>query len=175
LVRGDARAYHVYELAHFLQRTAEDDAFWLDWRGRKSSTPVEAIAFRLAIDWFGCSTHPVVDELAQSLPVGVKRWFDLFSWSPLKALEQPNKDELFLHWCLVKGWPARLQITKGRLFPMRFTPVVVDAHVPSPDLRLRLKRKVFAAWFMIRRAFHHARTLAPVMWNGVRWRRALAK
>jgi hypothetical protein len=42
-------------------------------------------------------------------------------------------------------------------------------------LRLRLKRRVFGTWFMARRAFHHARTLAPVMWSGVRWRRALAK
>ncbi len=175
LVRGDARAYHVYELAHFLQRTADDDSFWLDWQARKSSTLVEAIAFRLAVDWFECRTHPVVERLLQSLPSSVQRWFELFAWSPLNALERPNKDELFLHWCLVERWPARLEITKRRLFPIRFNPIVVDAHVPAPDLRLRVKRRVFGAWFMARRAFRHMQALAPVMWNGVRWRRALAK
>jgi hypothetical protein len=90
-------------------------------------------------------------------------------------LERPNKDELFLHWCLVKGWPERLQIATRRLFPVRFNLVVVDAHVPAPDWRLRLKRRVVGAWFMARRACYHARTLAPMIWNGVRWRRALAK
>ena len=175
LVRGDVRAYHVYELAHLLQRTADDNLFWQDWRGRKSRTLVEAIAFRLAIDWFECSAHPIVQELCQALPASVRRWFDLFALSPLKALEQPNKDELFLHWCLVKGLSARLQIAKQRLLPVRFNPVIVDAHVAAPDWRLRLKRRVFGTWFMARRAFHHARTLAPVMWSGVRWRRALAK
>ena len=175
LVRGDVRAYHVYELAHFLQRTADDDLFWRHWQRRKSSTLAEAIAFRLAVDWFECPAHPLVQELCQALPASIRRWFDLFAFSPLKALEHPNKDELFLHWCLVKGWPARLQIAKQRLLPVRFNPVIVDAHVPAPDWRLRLKRRVFGTWFMARRAFHHVRTLAPVMWNGVRWRRALAK
>jgi hypothetical protein len=175
LVRGDVRAYHVYELACFLQSTADDDLFWQDWRGRKSSTVVEAIAFRLAADWFECPAHPIVQELCRTLPASVRRWFDLFAFSPLKALEHPNKDELFLHWCLVKGWPARVQIAKQRLLPVRFNAVIVDAHVPAPDLQLRLKRRVFGTWFMVRRAFHHVRTLAPVMWSGVRWRRALAK
>lgn len=175
LARGDVRAYHVYELAHFLQRTSEDDLFWQDWRKRKSSTVVEAIAFRLAVDWFECPAHPVVQELCQALPASVRRWFDMFALSPLKALERPNKDELFLHWCLVKGWPARLQIAKQRLLPVRFNPVIVEAHVPAPNWRLRLKQRVFGTWFMARRAFHHVRTLAPMMWNGVRWRRALEK
>jgi hypothetical protein len=175
LVRGDVRAYHVYELAHFLQRTADDDLFWRHWRRRKSATLVEAIAFRLAVDWFECPAHPVVQELCQELPASVRRWFDLFAFSPLRAWEYPNKDELFLHWCLVKGFPARLQIAKQRLLPARFSPATLHAHIPAPDWRLRLKRRVFGTWFIAGRAFHHVRTLAPMMWNGFRWRRALAK
>lgn len=175
LVRGDVRAYHVYELAHFLQKSAGDHTFWRNWRNRKSSGLVEAIAFRLAIDWFDCRVHPCVQELCQSLPASVSRWFDLFAFSPLRALEHPNKDELFLHWCLVNGWRDRMQVAKRRLFPLRFSPVIVDAHVPAPDWRLRLKRRVFGAWFTARRALHHARTLAPVIWNGFRWHKALAK
>ncbi len=37
LVRGDSRAYHVYEIAHFLHRTAAYDDFWKGWRGRRTS------------------------------------------------------------------------------------------------------------------------------------------
>ncbi len=175
LVRGDVRAYHVYELAQFLQRSAEDDAFWWNWRNRNPSTSVAAIAFRLAIDWFECPVHSRVQGLCESLPVSVRRWFDLFALSPLRSLERPNKDELFLHWCLVNGWRDRLDVAKRRLIPLRFSPVIVDAHVPKPDWRLRMKRRVYGSWFTARRAFHHARTLAPVMWNGLRWHRALGK
>ncbi len=175
LVRGDVRAYHVYELAHFLHRSVKDDAFWRTWHNRKASALVEAIAFRLAIDWFECPVHSSVQGLCDSLPASVRRWFELFASSPLRSLETPNKDELFLHWCLLNGWRDRVQVAKRRLIPLRFSPVTVDAHVPSPDLRLRLKRRVYGSWFTARRAFHHARTLAPVMWNGVRWHRALGK
>src|SRR5258708_12920874 len=105
--------------------------------------------------------HPVVQELCQALPASVRRWFDLFAFSPLKALEQPNKDELFLHWCLVKGWPARLQVAKQRLLPVRFNPVIVDAHVPAPDWRLRLNRRVFGTWFLARGGRSHFPTPRP--------------
>lgn len=175
LVRGDVRAYHVYELAQFLQRSAEDDAFWGNWRNRKPSAVVEAIAFRLAMEWFECPVHSSVQVLCDALPPSVRRWFELFTFSPLRSLEHPNKDELFLHCSLVNGWGDRLQITKRRLLPLRFSPITVDAHVPAPGWRLRLKRRVYGSWFTARRAFHHARTLAPVMWNGLRWHRALGK
>ena len=176
LVRGDVRAYHVYELAHFLQRTADDHTFWRiggngspppwlrpshsGWRSTGLSAP--------RIPWFrSCASryrHPSGAGLICSRSLRCR------------ALEQPNKDELFLHWCLVKGWRERAsRLPKQRLLPVRFNPVIVDAHVPAPDWRLRLKRRVFGTWFMARRAFHHVRTLAPVMWNGFRWRRALAK
>jgi hypothetical protein len=175
LVRGDLRAYHVYELAWFLQHTAEDDPFWHFWRKTRPSPLVEAIAFRLAVEWFECTMNPIAREICQELPSSVRRWFDLFAFSPATTLERPNKDELFLHLCLLDNHSDRLSVAKRRLFPFRFNPVVVDAHVPSPDRRLRMKRRISGAWFMARRALHHARAFAPVMWSAFRWQRALAK
>ncbi len=176
LVRGDARAYHVYELAHFLHRTTAHDTFWRDWRDARPAPLVEAIAFRLATQWFGpAQVNPVVRGLLEALPSKVQRWFDLFGFSPVLALEHPNKDELFLHFCLVNNLPDRLRVARRRLFPRRSSPYIADVHVASPDLRLRLKRRVVSASFLATRAIHHLRTLLPVVWSGFRCRRALMK
>jgi hypothetical protein len=174
LLRGDLRACQVYELAHFLHRTATQDHFWQDWRNERHSSCAEGIAFRLAMDWFHCDTNPVARKLAHSLPPAVERWFTVFGLSPLYAMERPNKDELFLHLALVHDFRDRLKIAKRRMFPFRFNPVIVDAHVPSPGSGLRWKRRIFGAWFMGKRTFHHARTMLPVMRNALRWRLALS-
>ncbi len=174
LLRGDVRAYHVYELAHFLDSTVEDDAFWRDWRDERPSPMVETIACRLAVEWFGCRANPVVREFLNVLPADVEKWFGLFGFSPLLALGRPNKDELFLHLCLVNGIEDRFQIIKRRMFPRRLNPYIADAHVPSPDLSLRLKRRFVSAAFLAKRAVHHARTLIPLAQSAIRWRRALS-
>jgi len=178
LVRGDLRACHLYEIAHFLNRTVADDVFWIDWRDCHAARPeplIETIAFRLATEWFECDAHPVVRDLMATLPSPVKHWFNLFAFSPALAFERPNKDELFLHFCLVKGTRDRLRIAKRRLLPLRASKYVADAHVSSPDLLLRWKRRAFRIWFTAQRLCHHVRTLAPTMRSGLRWRRALAK
>lgn len=175
LLRGDARAYHVYELAHFLHQTAEDNAFWKDWLDTRRAPLTEAIACRLAVEWFGCRVNPAMQGLMDSPEPAVERWFFMFGFSPLEALERPNKDELFLHLSLLDRWEDRLHVLKRRLFPRRVSPYIADVHVASPDLRLRLKRRVVGAAFLATRAWHHVRTLAPLAWNGLRWQRALAK
>ena len=172
LLRGDLRAYHVYELAHFLQRTAKQDDFWSKWRDTRTSTLAETMAFRMAMDWFQCRPNPMVQNLVQSLPVAVARWFTVFGFSPLSALERPNKDELFLHLALVHDSSDRLKIVKRRLFPFRFNPVVVDPHVPLPDAALRWKRRILGTWFMGKRMIYHARAILPLIGNGLRWRLA---
>lgn len=174
LLRGDLKAYHVYELAHFLQRTADHNDFWREWRAPRREPVAEAMAFRLATDWFGCRVNPLARELVQSLPSPVDRWFTMFGFSPLRALERPNKDELFLHLAIVKGFHDRVKIAKRRLLPFRFNPVLVDAHVPSPGTALRWKRRILGAWFMATRTWHHLRTVLPVIRNVVRWRIALS-
>jgi len=171
LLRGDLLLYHVYEIAHFLDRTADHQVFWCDWRAKRESDLVEAIASRLAAEWFGCRLNQVMQESLERLPLPVRRWFDLFALSPVLALDHPNKDELFLHLCLVKGWRAPLRIALRRLFPPLPSRAIVDAHVPSPTLRLRWKRATFQVLFIAGRALHHVRTLAPVLRNACRWLR----
>ncbi|HEY3824653.1 MAG TPA: nucleotidyltransferase family protein [Bryobacteraceae bacterium] len=192
LLGGDLRLRHVYEIAHFLERSADDDAFWSRWR--ESALPLcriaEGIAFRLAADWFHCNQHPHAQGAIEQLPEPVQRWFKLFSSSPELAFSKPDlasgkpdlafgehdlafgksdKSELWLHFCLLNRAKDRCAIASRRLFPMRRARVVVDAHVPEMTAALRMKRIAGEASFLAARALHHLRTLAPAIRGAYRW------
>lgn len=170
LVRGSLRLYHVYELAHFLDRTASSDSFWDEWQSSAVGTrTVEPIAFRLAQEWFGCRMHHVVRSEIERLPRAVDRWFKLFAFSPVVAMERPNKDELFLHLVLARGTSDRLRIATRKLVPTNPPRVVMDAHVSTASTALRAKRELFLARFLLQRALRHARSLSPVVQSGLRW------
>ncbi len=136
LLRGDVRIYHAYEIAHFLHQTEHDDKLWTEWSaGRaQTSSALEAVAFRLVTAWFGCRTHPVVDEQMKRLPARTARWFDLFSHSPLDFENAPTKTSYFsISVCStirrigVPSWFAvccrnLLKSTPSRVRPMQSAP-----------------------------------------------------
>jgi len=170
LLRGDLRLCHVYELAHFLDRMAYMDSFWDKWETCATENRVaEPIAFRLASEWFGCRMHPVVRQEIGRLPAAVDRWFRLFAFSPVRSVEAPNKDELFLHLALLRGASDRLRITAHKLVPMNPPRVVMDAHVKDDSLRMRALRVAFFARFLLRRASRHVGAWAPIVQSGFRW------
>ena len=169
LVRGDARAYHVYELAQFLHTTAQDTEWWQGWKRSQSTHDAALITFRLASDWFDCSLNPLVETMIHSLPSPLQRWFDIFSLSPLDANEEPNKDELFLHLQLLQKPADCFRVLRRRLFPMHFQAPILDAHVPSPSRALRWKRKLFKLHFIGTRLIHHLWTLLSFTRGCIRW------
>lgn len=173
LLRGDLRLYHVYELAHFLERSSGDDAFWNEWESRApaGSRQTEAIAFRLAKEWFHCQTHAAAQAAVERLPTPVKRWFELFALSPALAIDHPNKNELWLHWCLVNDAGHRREIAMRRLFPLSRERVVADAHVATENVtsRVRARRIAIETQFLANRAVHHLRALPPAIGGGMRW------
>jgi Uncharacterised nucleotidyltransferase len=172
LLRGDVRIYHAYEIAHFLHRTEHDDELWTTWMSCRTekSSGLEAVAFRLATAWFGCKTHPIVDEQMKRLPARTARWFDLFSHSPLE-FERPNKDELFLHLSLLDNPHDRRSVMVRRLLPQlpkKYTePGPSDAKRP---LRAMVTGKLRNASFFGARAAHHARTGANLIGSFYRWK-----
>ena len=170
LFRGNLRIQHVYELAHFLERSASDDALWSAFH----PMPLEAIAFRLAREWFGCQMNPAASDAVARLSPLIKRWFDLFAFSPATAIDQPNKNELWLHLCLVSGTRQRCGLARSRLFPVQRTRVLLDAHLPPAQisLPLRLRRIFYEGRFIAGRAVHHLRTMIPMVISGLRWWRA---
>lgn len=173
LLRGDLRLYHVYELAHFLERSSGDDAFWKEWESRDpaGSRQTEAIAFRLAKEWFHCQTHASAQAAVERLPNPVKRWFELFAMSPALAIDHPNKNELWLHWCLVNDASHRREIAMRRLFPLSRERVVADAHIATENVtsRVRARRIAIETQFLANRAVHHLRALPPAIGSGMRW------
>jgi hypothetical protein len=105
------------------------------------------------------------------LPSRIKRWFELFALSPVAAIDHPNKNELWLHLCLVSTGEDRRAVAVRRLFPVRRSRVVMDAHATPEAMgqRLRAKRIAFAARFTAKRFVHHVRALPPVVRGGMRW------
>jgi hypothetical protein len=173
LLEGDLRLGQVYEIAHFLERSAEDETFWLRWHetGLPSCRVMEGIVFRLAVEWFDCSVHPRAQETIEQLPAPVKRWFSLFALSPAPGIGDPNKNELWLHFCLLNNWKDRWAIAIRRLLPTSRARVVLDAHVPPSKVNdvLRVRRVAGEASFMAKRFLHHLRTLAPTIRGAYLW------
>jgi hypothetical protein len=170
LLRGNLRLYHVYELAHFLHRTAAAELFWREWQASATETrTAEPIAFRLACEWFGCRIHPVVTDEIERLPPAVDRWFRLFAFSPVTARESPNKDELFLHLALARRPAERLRIAARKLIPPNPPRVVMDPHVKTASGSVRARRRIYLAGFLFSRAVRHIRSWSPVLQSGLRW------
>ncbi len=163
------RLRHVYEIAHFLERSAGDDAFWSRWHetGLASCRVVEGIAFRLAAEWFHCTLHPSAREAVEQLPSPIQRWFSLFG----RGIGHADKNELWLHFCLLNNSRDRREIAMRRLFPSRATRVLRDPHVPASKTNpiLRARRIAFEISFLAGRSLHHLRTLLPTIHGAYLW------
>ena len=173
LWRGSARACHVYEIGWFLEHHAADEQFWNRWRELHAPElrRLEAVAFRLARAWFGCTLGGVAEEEVSGLPARVEEWFEAFAFSPLESAFHPNKDELWLHLALLDSARDKLRVVRRRLLPQ--LPGPVDA-VCIPARQLTLARRMLkyarTSRFLAGRAVFHTRAFAALLHSGVRWR-----
>ena len=165
---GDLHLRHVYEVAHFLERSAREDSFWSRWRetGLQPCRVVEGIAFRFACEWFGCNLHPAAREAIDQLPAAIQRWFSIFALSPALALEHPNKNELWLHFCLAERTKDRCAIAMRRLVPTRRSRVLLDPHAAGTPIH---KKVAFETTFLAKRVLHHLRILPPTLRGAYLW------
>ena len=172
LLRGDHKPGQFYEIAWFLDRQ-RDPAFWRTWASRyhESLIRIQAICFRFAELWFGCALPDAARDAVDALPPSVHAWFETWDQSPLEAPFRPNKDELWLHLCLVEGLRSKSAIVRRRLIPLT-PPGPVDA-VHIPEDRMTRALRVRRAWrylqFTSGRVLHHARVLLPTAFTGLRW------
>jgi len=174
VLHGNLRPFHVYELALFLERRARDEAFWQGWRDLHAAglRRLEAAAFGLAEEWFGCALGAAAREEIERLPEGAKAWFDEFAASPATRVFQANKDELWLHLSLLERGSDRWRVARRRLFPPRL-PGPVDGHyVPAGQMTVgrRVRRQLRYAAYVATRLRHHAVTLPQVALTAVRWK-----
>jgi hypothetical protein len=165
---GDLHLRHVYEVAHCRERSARDDSFWSHWRetGLQPCRVIEGIAFRFAREWFGCNLHCAAQDAIEQLPASIKRWFSIFALSPALALENPNKNELWLHFCLAERTKDRCAIAMRRLIPTRGARVLLDPHASGTPVH---KKLAFETSFLANRVLHHLRTLPATIHGAYLW------
>ena len=174
LFRGSVRACNVYEIAWFLEHHAADEAFWSRWQSLHAPElrRLEAIAFRLAREWFSCALGPAAEDEVSRLPARVQEWFEVFAFSPLEAEFHPNKDELWLHLALLESTSDKLAITRRRLFPTQMPGPVDAVCIPQEQLTFsrRLLKYARTAQFLSRRAVFHARSFGALFESARRWK-----
>lgn len=169
VLHGSTRAFHVYELASFLEGHAADDEFWVEWR-RLHPPPLrrlQAVTFALAEAWFGCALAPAARAETERLPAGAHAWFAEFAASPAVQSFRPNKDELWLHLSLLERRRDKLSVARRRLLPGNLPP-------PSRATESQSGRAVYASWFASRLR-HHVISLATAVSSGWRWRRRVRR
>jgi hypothetical protein len=163
LLRGDTRAFHVYEVASFLHTHADDEAFWRDWRRLHPASlrRLQAVSFLLAEAWFGCRLPDAVGEEAARLPAATRAWFDLFASAPATGRFRPNKDELWLHLSLLHSKRDAWSVARRRLIPANLPP-------PARATSTASKTSVYAAWLLTRLRYHTL-SLGTTLTSGFRW------
>lgn len=173
VLRGDFRLYHAYELAHLLDESADDRAFWSQWMSTHSESlrTIQAIGFRFAGSWFKCRVPVEVLEECGRAPESAQQWFQLFAMAPIEAKRRPNKNELWLHLSLIQTAVERREVLRRRLLPVLPKRTMHAAHLPSSGItwRIRLARVVFQFRFTFLRFLYHLRSMAPTLFGGAKW------
>jgi MFS family permease len=173
LLRGDARVFHIYEIALVLHRHADDTSFWNVWLQLHdpSLRLLEAICFSLAESWFSCRLPEAAREETERLPGGMKRWLAMYRWSPIEGLFRPNKDELWLHWCLIESARDRAAVLRRRLLPERLPSGFGVTHVKDSQVtwRMRVHNRFDYLEYLASRCLHHACALPATAWSATRW------
>jgi hypothetical protein len=169
VLHGSARAFHVYELASFLERHAADGEFWEVWQRLHAPQlrALQAVIFAMAESWFGCALAPVAWAEVADLPASTLAWFAEFAASPAVQTFRPNKDQLWLHLSLLERWRDKLSVARRRLLPANLPP-------PSRATESQSRQAVYAAWFAARLR-HHLISLATTVTSGWRWWRRMRK
>jgi hypothetical protein len=167
LLRGDVRAANIYELAYFLHRNADDDVFWRRWSDLHAPElrRLQSICFRLAGAWFDCRLGSIARAEVEALPASVQRWFEHCAASPAEAFYRPNKDELWLHLCLLDSFAKKSAALRRRLLPTRLPGPLDSVFIPKEQMTwgLRLRKRWQYARYVARRGLFHARALLPTV------------
>ncbi|HJT86722.1 MAG TPA: nucleotidyltransferase family protein, partial [Bryobacteraceae bacterium] len=173
LLRGSVTPFHVYELAHMLERQGADEDFWRDWERLHAPglRRLEAVSFELALAWFGCELAPAAEAAIERLPPSILSWFGTFAAAPLVQQQQANKDELWLHLSLLESAGDRWRVARRRILPARLPGPVDAVYVPEGGMtrRRRWRRRIRYGQFVASRMSHHAAALPRTLGSGAAW------
>jgi hypothetical protein len=175
VLRGDWVLHHVYEVACFLHKRAEDALLWQAWSKQhgQSLRSLQAISFYLARRWFGCRCSPVVEREIEQLSPPVRRWLDKFWESPLAGMFAPNKHGLWLHLALLTTNKDRVRILAEALFPFRLPRLGAAAQTSTKTRRTRRfwpsQPHIRYVLHVIFRSAFHLKMIPGTLWRGLGW------
>jgi hypothetical protein len=133
----ESRPNHVRELGTFLERRANDNAFWKQWTAMYSprSRSMQATVFSLAIDWFSCNASDTVRSEIASLPPQVGAWIKRCGCTPLESQFRRTRDGRLLQFLLAETAETRKKILWKALVPDRLPgPAKVASRRTHPSL-----------------------------------------
>jgi len=173
LVNHGLLLHKVYELARFLDRNVDNKHFWQQWIELHDG-PLrqwQAIAFRLAVQYFACDVAPQVADHIKQLPGFIEKWIVHSADSFLNPLENLTKDALWLHLALIDSAREKIAVGLRVLIPMKLqtdpemVAITDDGTVSQPAFFQRLLRR---AAYGTSRLPLHARLLPVTLWHGLR-------
>ena len=168
ILRGDVRLQRAWEISRFLANHQGDESFWRNWQTTHppSLQRLEMIVFRLCSGWFGGAAPRLVQDEVKLAPT-VELWLDHYSQSPVEALFQPIKDELWLHLALIHSRSKKVALFVERVFPMRAAAIRNVIHSDPEAGTIKCLRR--NAPFLFSRSWHHTAALLHVAAGGVKW------
>jgi hypothetical protein len=173
LLRGNLRALHVYEIAHFLDQRQSDAAFWKEWRELHPAAlrELQVLACCLARKWFGCALPATVAEEISRLRPEVRVWFESYAACAVESKFRASKDELWLHLALLPSLRDRVAVVRRRLIPLTLPGRVDSAFVPEQQRTLarRMRGAIQHAAATGSRGLYHLRSCGPLLRGAVRW------
>ena len=173
VLRGDTITFHAHEIARFLDTRSEGSEFWDEWSALHSPPlrRLQAVAFRLATEWFGCRVAPALEREMAALPSATQQWFADFATAPATSQFNSNKEELWLHLSLIEARRDKWSVARRRLLPGNLPRDGGAVHVPRSELtwRKRARYKLRHLAYVARRARRHAASLAGTAFSGARW------
>jgi len=173
LLEGSVSAFHVYELAQILERHAHNEDLWRMWERWHSAElqRLQAVSFNLARSWFGCQVGPAAETAIERLPRPVHSWFETFEASPITRQFRPNKDELWLHLCLLDSAADRWSVARRRLLPVRLPGPVDAVYLDESQMsrRRRWLKRIRYGRHLLDRVHHHTAALPRTASSGVLW------
>jgi predicted MFS family arabinose efflux permease len=159
LLHGDLRLQRAWEIAHFLHVRSTDADFWPRWESLYSPQmlQLQAIAFDMVRQWFGCDLFPIAESQVKALPDDVLLWLGKYGSSPIRGLFVPNKDEIWLNLCLMNSSADKARVFLRRLLPVPHFGIENEASTAQ------------RAQFFWNRCRHHLRTLHSTCVRGLEW------
>ncbi|MGA2348862.1 MAG: nucleotidyltransferase family protein [Terracidiphilus sp.] len=168
-----ARMLWLYEIAAYLDRYQDDDAFWLEVRELLSSDAHLANAAALVIlcaqNLFACPLPLALEDIC-TLPAGspVRLWIDRYAQRWLLTDMPGNKLNLLLHWHFFSDRPAWRRHLAKRLAPIGNRPVLCEGI--EQNATKSLAYVIANLRFQVARIGHHLRSGAELLFAGIAWK-----